>query len=185
MMMKFSYGLVFILALAACSNPTKEAPAGTYYDLKSYIEQQISQLKSQQPTVLKQAGFGDEKEQQTTKDIDWSRELDLFLQADINKQAYQASYLKNRPDSLTYEYVLKPGEKLPVQVLRIELDSATRQPRLIKATLRTKNSLYESERNVWLESENGAVKRYHLEGFQQLAWLDQKRFLIDGKLVNN
>jgi hypothetical protein len=184
-MMKFSYGLIFILALAACTNPTKEAPAGTYYDLKSYIEQQIGQLKSQQPTVLKHAGFGDDKEQQTTKDIDWSRELDLFLQADINKQAYQSSYQKLHPDSLTYEYTLKPGEKLPVQFLRVELDSATRQPRLVKATLRTKNSLYESVRNVWLESEKGAIKHYHIEGFQQLAWLEEKRFLIDGEVVKN
>ncbi|RRB11105.1 hypothetical protein EHT87_26375 [Larkinella knui] len=168
--------------MAACTNPTKEAPVGTYYDLKSYVEQQIGQLKSQHPTVVKQAGFGNEKEQQTTKDIDWSRELDLFLQADINKQAYQASYQKLRPDSLTYEYTLKPGEKLPVRFLRIELDSVTREPRLVKATLRTKNSLYESERNVWLQSEKGVLKRYHIEGFQQLAWLDQKRFLIDGQI---
>ncbi|GAB3924136.1 hypothetical protein [Larkinella terrae] len=181
--MKFSYGIVIVLGMAACSNPTKEAPAGTYYDLKSYIERQISQLQKQQPTVVKQAGFGDDKERQTTKTIDWSRELDLFLQADINKQAYQSSYQKNRPDSLTYEYVLKPGENLPVKQLRVELDSVTRQPRLVKATLRTKNSLYESERNVWLESNKGAIKHYHIEGFQQLAWLDAKRFLIDGEIT--
>lgn len=180
--MKFSYGIVIMLGLVACTNPTKEAPAGTYYDLKSYIEQQISQLQKQQPTVVKQAGFGDDQEHQTTKAIDWSRELDLFLQADINKQAYQSSYQKSQPDSLTYEYSLKPGENLPVKRLRVELDSATRQPRLVKATLRTKNSLYESERNVWLESEKGVIKRYHIEGFQQLAWLDAKRFLIDGKV---
>ncbi|GAB3267285.1 hypothetical protein GCM10027347_35980 [Larkinella harenae] len=181
-MMKYWYILVLVSVLAACSNPAKEAPVGTYYDLKTYIEQQISLLQTRQPTVSKRAGFGDDQEQQTTKSIDWSRELDLFLQADINKQAYQSSYEKNRPDSLTYEYTLKSGEKLPVQFLRVELDSITRQPRLVKATMRTKNSLYESERNVWLESEKGAIKRYHIDGFQQLAWLDAKRFLIEGKV---
>ncbi|MFD1144055.1 hypothetical protein ACFQ4C_23215 [Larkinella insperata] len=181
-MMKYRYAFVLVLGLAACTNPAKEAPVGTYYDLKSYIEQQISQLQKQQPTVEKQAGFGKEKDQQTTKEIDWSRELDLFLQADINKQAYQTSYQKNRPDSLTYEYTLKTTEKLPVQFLRIELDSATHQLRRVKATLRTKNSLYESERNVWLEAEKGNLKRYHIDGFQQLAWLDPKQFLIEGKI---
>ncbi|WP_460671232.1 hypothetical protein [Larkinella ripae] len=181
-MMKYCYAFFVLLGLAACSNPAKEAPAGTYYDLKTYLEQQISALQKQQPTVAKQTGFGKEREPQTTRDIDWSRELDLFVQADINKQAYQSSYQKNRPDSLTYEYILKTGENLPVQVLRIELDSATRQPRRVKATMRTKNSLYESERNVWLESEQGAIKRYHIDGFQQLAWLDEKRFLIEGRI---
>lgn len=181
-MMNYRYIFAVFLGLVACSNPAREAPSGTYYDLKSYIEQQISQLQKQQPTVAKQAGFGKEKEQYSTNNIDWSSELDLFLQADINKQAYQSSYQKNRPDSLTYEYTLKPGENLSVQFLRIELDSASRQPRLVKAKLRTKNSLYESERNVWLESEKGAVKRYHIDGFQQLAWLDEKRFLIEGQI---
>lgn len=180
--MKYRYALVFILGLAACSNPAKEAPAGTYYDLKSYIDQQISQLQKQKPMVSKQTGFGKETDQQTTQDIDWSRELDLFLQADINKQAYQSSYQKNRPDSLTYEYTLKTGENLPVQFLRIELDSVSHQPRRVKATLRTKNSLYESQRNIWLESEKGIVKRYHIDGFQQLAWLDEKQFLIEGRV---
>ncbi|MFC5410495.1 hypothetical protein ACFPMF_14305 [Larkinella bovis] len=180
--MKYRYAFVLLLGIGACSNPAKEAPAGTYYDLESYLEQQISQLKARNPTVVKQAGFGKDQEQQTTKGIDWSRELDLFLQADINKQAYQSSYQKNRPDSLTYEYRLKAGENLPVQVLRVELDSVTHQPRLVKATLRTKNSLYESERNLWLESEQGVIKRYHIDGFQRLAWLDEKRFLIEGEL---
>ncbi|MGA0556216.1 hypothetical protein ACO2Q8_06185 [Larkinella sp. VNQ87] len=183
--MNYCYAFALLLGLAACSNPAREAPAGTYYDLKAYIEQQINQLQKQQPTVVKQAGFGVEKEQTTTKTIDWSRELDLFLQADINKQAYQSSYRKNRPDSLTYEYTLKTGESIPVQVLRIELDSTTRQPRRVRATLRTKNSLYESERTVWLEADQGAIKHYHIEGFQQLAWLEPKRFLIDGRVGGN
>ncbi|RAK01974.1 hypothetical protein LX87_00088 [Larkinella arboricola] len=180
--MKYRYALVLLLGLTACTNPAKEAPAGTYYDLKTYIEKQISELQKQKPTVVKRAGFGEEEEQQTTKDIDWSRELDLFLQADINKQAYQTSYQKSRPDSLTYEYTLKSTERLPVRFLRIELDSVTHQPRRIKATLRTKNSLYESERNVWLETEKGRIKQYHIDGFQQLAWLDAKPFSVEGNI---
>ncbi|WP_128545641.1 hypothetical protein [Larkinella soli] len=180
--MKFLYGITFVLLLAGCNNPAKEAPVGTYYDLKSYVEQQIGQLDRQKPAVVKQVGFGSQRERQTVKDINWSRELDLFLQADINKQAYQASYQKTRPDSLTYEYRLKPGEHLTVRYLRVQVDPASRKPRRIDATLNTKNSLYESERKVWLETRGGTVKRYHMEGFQQLAWLEKKQFVVDGEV---
>jgi len=179
--MKVIYG-VLILLLAGCSNPTEKAPAGTYYDLKSYVEKQIAQLDGRKPTVVKQVSLDGKQEQETDRNINWSRELELFLQADINKQAYQASYQQSRPDSLTYEYRLKPTEHLAVQFLRVELDPKSHQPRRVEAVLKTKNTLYESERKVWLESENGNVRRYHVEGFQQLAWLDKKPFLVEGTI---
>lgn len=173
---------LLLLGLTACTNPTKEAASGQFYDLKSYIEKQIAVLNKKKPTVEKQIGLADGRDLKTTNEIDWTRELDLFLQADINKQAYQASYQVTRPDSLTYEYQLKEGEKLPVGYLKILLDSVSRQPKRIEAILATKNSLYESKRMVWLQTKQGAISKYHIEGYQQLAWLDKKPFLIEGKI---
>ena len=140
--MKVIYA-VLILLIAACSNPAKKAPAGTYYDVKSYVEKQIAQLNGRQATVVKQVSLDGKKEQETARNINWSRERDLFVQADINKQAYQASYQQSRPDSLTYEYRLKPTEHLAVQFLRVELDPQSHQPRRLEAILKTKNTLYE------------------------------------------
>lgn len=178
------WSLLFLL-FTACSNPEQKAPSGLFFDLKSFIDKQITVLSQQKPVVDKQVGLNNEKQKQTTRDIDWSRELELFLQADINKAAYQASYQTVRPDSLTYEYRLKPGEKLPVRYLRIEVDSVSGQPRLVQATLTTKNYLYESVRNLELQAQAGKLQTYYIEGFQQLIWLDRKPFMVSGKVMDN
>ena len=77
---------------------------------------------------------------------------------------------------------MKEGEKLPVGYLKIILDSTTRQPARVEAVLASKNYLYESKRMLWLETRQGQIRKYHIEGFQQLAWLDKKPFLIEGRI---
>jgi len=172
--------LLALLGLAACSNPAQEARPGTFYDLKTFLNTQIAALNAQKPAVLKRMSLNGQLQNETMRVADWTRELDLFLQADINKQAYQASYTVSRPDSLTYEYQLKPEENLPVGYLKVILDSLDRQPRRVEAILLTKNSLYESRRMLWLETRGGTISRYHIEGFQQLAWLEKKPFMVEG-----
>ncbi len=49
-----------------------------------------------------------------TNKIDWQKELELFLQADLNKQSYQLSYNKEETPQMAV-YTLKEGEKLPVK----------------------------------------------------------------------
>ncbi|WP_266368804.1 hypothetical protein [Tellurirhabdus rosea] len=171
-----------LLLLTACSNPAREAKSGKFYDLNGFMERQIAELNQTKPKVDKRVMLNGEGDNQQSRTIDWKKELDLFVQADINKQAYVASYQVARPDSLTYEYQLKEGEKLPVGYLKIILDSTTRQPARVEAVLASKNYLYESKRMLWLETRQGQIRKYHIEGFQQLAWLDKKPFLIEGRI---
>ena len=83
--------------------------------------------------------INEKRNQQTTRDINWTRELELFTQADINKPALRSSYQITRPDSLTYQYTLKNSEeRLTVRSLNVRLDAATRKPSRIDAVLQTK-----------------------------------------------
>ncbi|MDZ7935872.1 MAG: hypothetical protein U5M51_13105 [Emticicia sp.] len=63
----------------------------------------------------------EKKEVLNTKKIDWQKELELFLQADLNKQSYQLSYNKEETPQMAV-YTLKEGEKLPVKSLKIIFD---------------------------------------------------------------
>ena len=180
--------LPLFLLLTACADAPDTTTRPAYFDVAGYVRGQVAALTQARPTVKKRAQLGANLEQQTTRAINWSRELELFAQADINKPALRNSYTTTRPDSLTYLYRLKPGEKnLPVQLLTVRLDSATGKPRQIEATLTTKNPLYTAEKYILLESglqKNNAwaVTHYRLRGFQHLRVSNKNTFDVEGHL---
>lgn len=187
--MRFIYP-VFILLLfviSSCTNPAQQDQPNAYYDVLGFVKQQITDLSVQKPLVRKAVGINENRSQQNTREINWSRELALFTQADINKPALRTSYQITRPDSLTYQYTLKnSADQLTVQSLTVQVDSITHQPRRIEAVLQTQNPLYSSERNLLLESGptvgQWRVKHYKLSGFQKLPYFDKDRFLVEGQI---
>ncbi|MBO0951506.1 hypothetical protein [Fibrella forsythiae] len=188
--MKYAFLLLATLSITACSTDTaqrNEKPV--YFDVAGYVKSQIDALSKQKPGVIKRLQMGEKLEKQTTRTINWSRELELFTQADINKPALRNSYTIVRPDSLTYQYTLKPTEKnLTVRSLTVKLDSATHKPRRIDAVLTTENPLYTAERTIFLESgpqpgNKWGVTHYRLNGFQHLSISDKHTFDVEGTVV--
>ncbi len=151
-----------------------------YYDVKGFVQNQIELLSQNQPTIEKTMVVGQDREQRSTREVDWSKELELFLQADINKPAFRLSYATTRPDSLTYEYRLQTEEDLPVQFLRVKLDENSGKPALIEAKISSENKLYESEKNLVMrcEEKEGVwrISSYQIKGFQELVISDRKPF---------
>lgn len=176
------------LTISSCSNPAKSDQPNVYFDVLGYVNRQIADLSAQKPLVKKAATINKEHSEYATRDIDWGRELDLFTQADINKPALRSSYQISRPDSLTYQYTLKPSEeRLTVRSLTVRLDANTHQPRQIDAVLKTKNPLYSSERHLTLNSgpvggNTWRVNHYKLFGYQKLSYLDSSAFQVEGRL---
>jgi hypothetical protein len=167
--------------MAACQAPAeKQEGPNRYYDVKGYVQEQIDLLTAQKPTVNKKMVVSGEQEQRSTAEVDWQKELELFVQADINKSAYQNSYAINRPDSVTYEYQIQTEEDLPVRRLKIVLDEPDGKPVLIEARLLSENKLYESEKNLVLRSgpqgDSWRVQSYRIQGFQELIISSRKPF---------
>jgi len=174
-------GLCTLLALTSCQNPAETTTEpNVYYDVEGFVQSQIQLLSQQQPTIEKTMVVGQDEEKRTTKAVDWKKEFELFLQADINKPAFRQSYATQRPDSLTYAYTIRTGEDLPVQFLKVILDKNSGKPALIEAKISSKNKLYESEKNLSMRSEAKAgvwrVASYQIKGFQELVISDRKPF---------
>lgn len=175
---------LLLTALLACnSSETRRDGPLVYFDLKTFVEGQIKDLNARKPLVSKTLESGEEREDRQTKDIDWAKELDLFIQADLNKPAYDSSYIVEEPSATTVTYRLKRAEDLPVQYLEVIRDTTTGQPLKIKATMGTKNYLFESERILTMECEAGRLRVYAIEGFQQLRSRDPQPFRIEGRLL--
>ncbi|UFH56270.1 hypothetical protein [Spirosoma sp. KNUC1025] len=188
--MRFVFPLILVITLfiSSCSNPAQQNQPNVYYDVLGFVQRQIAGLSAQKPLVNKAVGLNQNRNQQTTRDINWKRELELFTQIDINKPALRSSYQIARPDSLTYQYRLKNAkDNLAVRELTVQLDSVTHQPSRIEAVLHTDNPLYSSERHLLLESgpiagREWQVKHYKLSGFQKLPYFDKNDFLVEGNV---
>ena len=175
--------LPLLLLLTACSQPQQAKRTNVYFDLKGFLDQQIATLNAGKPLVSKTALVGEQPETHQTRQVDWARELELFEQADLNKPAYANSYFIEEISKTTTTYRLKSGEDLPVQYLEVIKDEKTAQPLKVKATLRTKNYLYESERNLSLTAQNGRLMGYDINGFQQMFYGDPEPFHLEGRIL--
>ena len=181
------FPIIIILLLTRCDQPQEKVKEKKiYYDLKGFIETQIEFLSEQKPTVDKVMSVSGKNESRSTKEVDWKKELELFIQADINKPSYSKSYAVSKPDSLTSVYTLKTEENISVKSVRIELDKNTGNPVLIQALLRSENKLYQSEKNVELhcksESNQWHLTSYSIKGYQKLATMDRKDFDIQAEV---
>lgn len=187
--MRFLYAVLLVstLFISSCTDSSQQNQPKVYYDVLGFVKRQITHLSAQKPLVSKAVAVNQNRNQQDTRDINWSRELELFTQADINKPALRSSYQIARPDSLTYQYTLKKAEeRLTVRSLRVTVDPITHQPRRIEAVLQTNNPLYSSERHLLLESgatgKQWRVQHYKLSGFQKLPYFTKNEFSVEGRV---
>lgn len=186
-MKHFLLSIICLFLLGSCQTPTDTTQTKVYFDLKGFIEKQIVELNKRQPLVTKEISIENNQDKIETTAIDWSKELELFIQADLNKQAFQLSYDISQPTPNAYLYSLKKGEKLAIKSLKIVIDETSKQPNLIEAELKEENKLYDSEKflsltctmrpeGIWL------IKTYKISGFQQLTLADKKAFSVIGTI---
>ncbi len=175
--------LLFIsLFLIGCNESEKQNSIKTYFDLSGLITQQITALNKNQPFTHKNLIIVDKKEVLQTNKIDWQKELEMFLQADLNKQSYQLSYNKQENSQIAF-YTLKDGEDLPVKSLKIIFND-DKSTKYIEAFLQTKNYLYQSEKHLLMTLDKNHLTTYKIEGWQKLFIGEKKNFEVDGIIMN-
>ncbi|QNH62387.1 hypothetical protein [Hymenobacter sediminicola] len=187
-----------LLLLAACGpeeatvrpNPANRKP--DYFDVKGLLDGQVARLNQQQPVVEKQVQLrnGTTDTTRVTK-TDWSKELQIFYQADINKPALRGAYSKsvsasyNTPDGVS-TYKLKPSTEAPVALLVIgnAAATATASPtQELAAVIRQDNPLFYSQKRLRLSILNGQLAEYSVQGVQKLVLFDTVRYSVRVKVV--
>jgi hypothetical protein len=106
----FSFGLLLIIQ--SCKNDSRAGnDTGRYFDLKKYFASEAARLKKSHPLVTKTASHNSEKETKKVNVQDWSGELGLFSESDINKPAWKASYAVSDADGITTYNAIDPNLK--------------------------------------------------------------------------
>lgn len=174
--------ILFLTAsLSSCSEGTANFET-QYVDLKSLIEHSIASNSHQKPTFLKELFIDDKVEKITTAEIEWSKELEVFLAMDLNKRDYLNKY---KVDSSAYllNYTLLPEMEAPVKEMQIQYDSSANISK-VSAVLKTNNFLYDSERNLTIYYKADELVNYEVSGWQELFIGDKKHYSIKaGKII--
>lgn len=172
----FKIPLGILITASACSTPEpgKKITDKSYFDLKSYFTAEASKLQQQNPLISKTVVLNGSQEEKKLQIADWSKELSIFIDADINKPAWKGEFIHTVTDSLE-SYTTK-NEKIPVR--KVELRKLGNTIGEISVILHTDNSLYDSADTLIYKPG----KFYQISKSQKIRLMDQKNYLIRGVL---
>lgn len=88
----FTMAVIAILFLSnSCSNETSVAQTG-YFDITAFLNTQLKVLYQKKYELDKTSVVDDKSDMYSLKDVDWSKELQMFYNSDINKKSLTNKY---------------------------------------------------------------------------------------------
>ncbi len=175
--MKRYYVIPLFCIFFSCSE-RQEKIHYSYFDIKDLFVKQITDLSKNKPVFIKSAKLNGEQETQELTTINWKKELEPFVESDLNKPAFVQSYNIVETDS-TLQYLLKTGEKLPIS--SILLKRKKNQISNIEIAVNDENMLYTWNKALIAEFEKGQLKKYSIKGNQKILIFEQENFHIIGQ----
>jgi hypothetical protein len=173
------------LLLTACQQQT--ATDSDRFTLTSFVEKQGRALAAARIKVDKKVAIGAKQETRQLSEIDWSKELELFRQADVTKFPLSSHY-RRQPIAGGVEYTLLPGEKLAVQSLKLYYGQDTTQITQAEAVLVQENYLYHSLRKLRFQCQSqpdGSLRlsQYSVEGTRKLIFSPTTTFSMQARIL--
>jgi len=84
-----------LVALCSCRQEKVQDLQTAYFDNPSFFEAEIKRLNQTKMGAIKQLEAGDSQGQARVSSIDWSKELEIFRQIDLNKAVYSGKFKVN------------------------------------------------------------------------------------------
>ena len=187
-MHKAQWLLGLLLVGTACGSessgpaPVQPTRRPLYFNVKVFLDAQTQELARLNPAVEKRVILrGGQIETTRVPQVDWSKELQLFYQTDINKPALRGTYTI---DSVTQAnglvrrtYRRKAGvDNLVERLTVVSAATAPAEAQEITATLSQDNPLFFSQKRVLLHAANGRLTDYQVVGVQKLVLFDTLRY---------
>ncbi len=114
-------GLTLLLMLVSCEQKTQEKK---FFDVPGYFKGEINHIKNNFTSLVKTTTYNDSSSVAEFKvsEINWEKELGIFMECDINKPVYFANMSKISSPSHASEPVFgwyDQSEKLPVRTVKV------------------------------------------------------------------
>lgn len=184
--------LCWLLLCFAC-NPEEKVnlQKNEYFDLKGLIAEQINLLDSLNPTIQKEAIIDGEAEVKTLQfdSAAWARELDLFIQADINKPNLRGSFEVNEEGmaeqgAKATTYTAKDKKDIGIEYLKVFRKDGNLER--VETLYTETNALYNTFRKLELFFEPAGNKArltaYSVDGRQKMVLKDTVFYTISAEI---
>ncbi|MGR3810531.1 hypothetical protein [Jiulongibacter sp. NS-SX5] len=178
-MTKSLLSLIFLSTILWSCNQQDAADVNYFFDTEVFADEVIKKMENSEAVIFKSNSINNEMAEAEVAEVDWSKELELLKQANINKAAFQLSY-RTDSSALATQYSIESEESLPVKELTIKKDSLGNVTE-ITAKLSTDNYLYSSEKNLKYSFDQKKLSSYEVNGWQELFIGDRKNFSISGE----
>ena len=177
--MKISHYLIGLFILALCggcfTGATKKQKREIYYfDLQTFFKDEIVRLNKANPEVIKTVWHNNQSENKQVKISDWSTELSLFTESDINKTAFENSYHK---DSTATKIIYNAKNK-DLKTQRITIYLQNQKPIFINIINQQNNYLFKS----WENLKYYPQKAYIINKKQKLLFWEIEVYEVKGEL---
>ncbi len=179
-MIKYSFALLFLAFFAYCTvNPERipENVEPAYFPIKEFLEVQAQKLDNKGIRKLLIIKGSKETIEETLSEEQWLQELELFLQADINKAALIQSYnTKHSDEYLIHE--LKSSEKGKIKKIVVRYEGELVKEITFHAII--ENLFYSSRTRgvLFTHSETGLLDQINIESTQTVLFLSPNKMVV-------
>lgn len=185
-MNRWFYILSICVVFSSCDKDPAEAyyeDQRFYYDLPSFIQKQIGNLKEKGQRIRKLVKKDGHSHIIEKGNINWEEELGLFLESDINRPAWRGEF-KVDTIKLEREYVVTyktENKEIPVRNVVITIDRKTGQCLKVTVDRRTENFLYSSDQSLYFTTGEG----YMMKGKLSVNYLFDSEYSIESEFIES
>jgi len=173
------YLLSLAIFVSACQSSPQNAGKQVYWDFPSFFLQQADALQVEKPRWEKSVWVEQQREVKEVKNVDWEKELALFLEIDLNKTAYLGQVSVNTTDSLTHYQVTEP--ELPIREVKIRWATPQQTPARIDMHWHSENKLYQTDKKLIAFFKEGKLDSYQIQTFQKITGLSPDKVRLEAK----
>lgn len=150
-----------------------------YFPLKEFVE--VNAEKLQGKSLIKEVNVNGQKENFTVtpSDEEWLKELDFFIQTDINRPSLANAYETQKSERYLI-HSLKEGEKGKVKKIVVEYFEGN--VKLISFQTKSENPFYSSQTRgvLSMHGVTGLIDSFSVETFQEVIFSKPNRMVVTG-----
>ncbi len=162
----------------SCETKTTEKK---FFDIPGYFKEEIEYITMLHSTVKKTSIYNGKKteEQKKTIDVNWKKEWQFFLQADINKPVYIANMQQHDLSDSIQKRILYTSNSSKTTIQRVELvwGFLNKNVDIVSISTRKNNLISSSEMmGIYIRG-----KRYFISGTQRTKYIGSSTsFSVEG-----
>ena len=175
--------MFFLIASCAPEGSPKEEMDSKplFFDVKAFFDKEIDALNEKQPQVRKILVLNGAREEFQTDSLDFSNELSLFLNSEINKaswrDSYQADTTLGENQLIEQTRYTALDDKLQTRLVAVQYHNQI--PSIIRIVNKTKNIILTATQELIYEAGVG----FSIDQVQQLKFRTENKVRVEVMLI--